>query len=221
MAKISRPMKLIALRIDEEEKARLEQLAEARDVTLSRALREGAALYLSERQAKSHVAKGGDATFLGIRRDAQGRNINKSSRPTKGELTRIRSLRAALQETALDGIGIAWAKSADPSVVIAAVGQWLSLVGRLYVANESEIGWQWFLRDYCAPYDQPDAAKRLCAQIRGSLLSAPELNVGAVLDTLEHGIARLLSDCEEQELVRRSVLPAWSVMRGELLSHED
>jgi hypothetical protein len=34
--KVSKPMKLIALRIDEEEKARLEQLAEERNVTRSR-----------------------------------------------------------------------------------------------------------------------------------------------------------------------------------------
>src|ERR1041385_4985574 len=96
MARVSRPMKLIALRIDEEEKARLEQLAEERDVTLSRALREGAALYLSELREKAHKARGGEATFLGVRRDKDGRRLNKASKPTGGELASIGHLREAL-----------------------------------------------------------------------------------------------------------------------------
>jgi hypothetical protein len=208
-------MKLIALRIDEEEKARLEQLAEERDVTLSRALREGAALYLSDLRRKGHKAKGGDATFHGVRRDANGRNLNKTSRPTKGELSRIQGMRADLRD-GLDEIGSAWATGTEAVVAIAAVGQWLSLIGRLYVANASDVGWQWFLRDYCPPYSEPEAAERLCRQIEGALLSAPILDVAALLDALDHGLARLLSDCEEQVLVRRAVLPAWAVMRKEL-----
>jgi hypothetical protein len=208
-------MKLIALRIDEEEKARLEQLAEERDVTLSRALREGAALYFSDLRTKGHKSKGGDATFHGIRRDANGRNLNKASRPAKGELKRVSEMRTALRD-GLDEIGSAWATGTDAAVAIAAVGQWLSLIGRLYVGNESDVGWQWFLRDYCAPYSDPDAAERVCEQIKISVLSAPSLDVAALLDSLDHGLARLLSDCEEQELVRRAVLPAWVVLAKEL-----
>ena len=45
---VSKPMKLIALRLDEDEKRRLEQLARDRNVTLSHALREGARIYLGE-----------------------------------------------------------------------------------------------------------------------------------------------------------------------------
>jgi hypothetical protein len=216
MPKISRPMKLIALRIDEEEKSRLEQLAEERDVTLSRALREGAALYLSDLRMKSHRAKGGDATFLGIRRDTNGRNLNKPTRPTKGELERLGRMRGALGEDGLDRIGAAWATGTDAPVALAAVAQWLSLVGGLYVGNETEVGWQWFLRDYCPQYAEPAAAEQLCRQVKGSLISEPDVNVAALLDALDYGLQRLLDDCEHQELVRRSVLPSWSVMETEL-----
>lgn len=45
-------MKLIALRLDEEEKRRLQQLAAERHITLSYALREGARLYLEEWSTK-------------------------------------------------------------------------------------------------------------------------------------------------------------------------
>ena len=49
---VSKPMKLLTLRLDPDEKARLEQLAAARNITLSYALREGARLYLDEFSAK-------------------------------------------------------------------------------------------------------------------------------------------------------------------------
>jgi hypothetical protein len=208
-------MKLIALRIGEEEKARLEQLAEERDVTLSRALREGAALYLSDLRTRGHRAKGGDATFHGVLRDANGRNLNQASRPTKGELERVSEMRTALRD-GLDEIGSAWATGTDAAVAIAAVGQWLSLIGGLYVGNGLDVGWQWFLRDYCAPYSVPRNAERLCTQIKFSLLSPQTLDVAGLLDTLDHGLARLLTDCEEQELVRRAVLPAWALLQREL-----
>jgi len=208
-------MKLITLRIDEEEKSRLEQLAEERDVTLSRALREGAALYLSELRAKGHKTRGGDATFLGVRRDANGRNLNRASSPAKGEREGVAEMRAALGD-ALDEIGSAWVTGTSASVALAAIAQWLSLIGRLYVSNESEVGWQWFMRDYCPPYSEPGLAERTCRLIRSSLLSTPRLDIAALLDSLDHGLARFLTDCEEQELVRRAVLPAWTVMEKEL-----
>jgi hypothetical protein len=69
------------------------------------------------------------------------------------------------------------------------------------------------MRDYCPPYSDPDVAEQLCRQINGSLLSAPHFDVAGLLDALDHGLERLLSDCEQQELVRRAVLPAWSVMQ--------
>ena len=73
-------MKLITLRIDPEEKARLDQLAEQGNITLSRALREGAALYLSDVHGKLHRARGGEATFFGVRRDRSGRGPQQAKR---------------------------------------------------------------------------------------------------------------------------------------------
>ncbi len=46
--KISAPMQVIALRLTTEEKARLEQIAEERRVTLSWVLREAARLYADD-----------------------------------------------------------------------------------------------------------------------------------------------------------------------------
>jgi predicted transcriptional regulator len=46
--KVSGPMQVVALRLTPEEKARLEQIAEQRRVTLSWVLREGARMYADE-----------------------------------------------------------------------------------------------------------------------------------------------------------------------------
>src|SRR6266566_3484763 len=132
MARVSKPMKLVALRIDEEQKARLEQLAEERDVTLSRAFREGAVLYLNELREKAHKARGGDVTFLGIRRDNEGRTLNKPSKPTAGERKTLEALAIAIERRGLGDIRSAWDAGTPSSVVLAALGQWLSLIGRLY-----------------------------------------------------------------------------------------
>lgn len=56
---VSKPMKLMTLRIPEEEKARLERLAADQHITLSHALREGAKLMLDDatpRRTRSRVA---------------------------------------------------------------------------------------------------------------------------------------------------------------------
>jgi predicted transcriptional regulator len=204
-------MKLVALRIDEEEKARLEQLAEERDVTLSRAFREGAALYLSELREKAHRARGGAATFLGVRRDNDGRPLNKSSKPTAGEHETIRRLRESAYGRAFKTIRMVWDEGGSSAVVLGALAQWLSLVGQIYVANGGEVGWDWFLRDYCAGYSSPDASAELRRVIRGALFDEPSVDVGAVLDSLGAGFLRLLDDAEGQELVRRQILPAWQV----------
>jgi hypothetical protein len=209
-------MKLITLRIDEEEKARLEQMAEAGDVTLSRALREGAALYLSDRRAKVHRAKGGDSTFHGVRRDELGRVLNKPSKPTAGERATVRSLRLALHENGLGSIRHAWDSGVDAAVVLAALGQWLSLVGEVYVSNPTDIGQTWFLRDYCPQYAESQAADGLCRHIKGALFETPMLDVGALLDAMSSGVVRLLEDAEHQELVRRAVLPTWRVLERSL-----
>jgi hypothetical protein len=204
-------MKLIALRIDEEEKARLEQLAEERDVTLSRALREGAALYLSELREKAHKARGGEATFLGVRRDKDGRRLNKPSKPARGELAGIRRLREALYDRGFNSIRAEWEAGGSSTVVLGALGSWLSIVGLLYAANDGEVGWEWFLRDYCAGYGAPEASAELRRAIRSALLNGASVDVGAVLDSVGAGFLRLLDDAESQDLVRRQILPAWRV----------
>ena len=209
-------MKLIALRIDEEQKARLEQLAEERDVTLSRAFREGAVLYLNEVREKAHRARGGDVTFLGVRRGKGGRPLSKPSRPTSGEHERVRQLRVAIYERGLGGIRDAWEAGETPAVILAALGQWLSLVGELYVSNGGEVGWDWFLRDYCPGYQSPETSGALRQAIRGSLVADQSVDLRAVLDSLSAGCLRLLDDAEAQDAVRRAILPAWEVFKREL-----
>jgi hypothetical protein len=204
-------MKLVALRIDEEEKARLEQLAEERDVTLSRAFREGAALYLSELREKAHKARGGEATFLGVRRDRDGRGINKPSQPTAGERARIRRLREVVYDRAFQSIRAEWKEGGSAGVVLGALGQWLGLVGLLYAANEGEVGWNWFLRDYCAGYSSREASAEFRRVIRCALVDEPSIDVGAALDSVGAGFLKLLDDAETQDLVRRQLLPAWQV----------
>jgi hypothetical protein len=211
MARVSKPMKLITLRIDEAEKARLEQLAERGDITLSRALREGAGLYLMELQAKAHRKRGGDTTFHGIRRDKAGRTMSEPSTPTATEIERLERLRAGLYDTGLVGLRQAWDNGVPPSIVLGGIAQWLSLVGRVYVSSGDETGWAWFLRDYCG-YADEKAAKALCAAIGGGLIRPVDIDVSALLDRLETGFRRLIKDAEHQELVRRVVLPTWQVL---------
>src|SRR5262249_17033396 len=167
---VSRPMKIITLRIDEEEKARLEGLAERGNITLSRALREGAALYLSDLQAKVHRARGGDATFLGVRRDKAGRPVNESSAPTGTERRLLNVLRKQLYDGGLRALRRSLDEGADPAVVVAALGHWLNLVGRMYAAEGSEIGWSWFVRDYCPGYAAEGATKPLRRLVKRSLV---------------------------------------------------
>ena len=209
-------MKLITLRIDEEEKARLEQLAEQGDITLSRALREGGALYLEEQRAKAHRAVGGETTFLGIRRDTEGRRLSKPSEPSAGDRARVRGMRTAVYERGLGSIRKAWEAGASAALVLGALGQWLSVVGQLYVYNDSEVGWDHFLRDYCRPYAKAEAAAELRCAIRGALVVGSSVDVGAVLDAVGAGFVRLLEDAETQELVRKQVLPSWQVFERKL-----
>jgi hypothetical protein len=208
-------MKLVALRIDEEQKARLEQLAEERDVTLSRAFREGAMLYLSVLREKAHKARGGEATFLGLRRDQEGRTLDKPSKPRAGERERLGGLTDGIERRGLGVIREAWETGTPSSVVLAAIGQWLSVMGRLYVSNPGEAGWEWFLRDYCPGYETPDSSEGLRRAIRAAPVTAANIDVRAVLDSMSAGCARLLHDAETQDLVRRAILPAWVAFQRE------
>jgi hypothetical protein len=209
-------MKIITLRIDEEEKARLEQLAEAGDITLSRALREGAALYLRELQGRAHRARGGEATWYGIQRDKQGRARTKRTDPTPTAEKRAARMRAALYDRAFLRIREAWEGGAKPAVVLSALAQWLDLVGQVYVGQSNDIGWSWFLRDYCPGYDEPDVRDALRRELEGSLAYGATVNVPAVLDAMESGFLRLADDAAHQEDVRRAVLPAWEVLERRL-----
>lgn len=211
MTKVSKPMKLVTLRIDEEQKARLEQLAEEGDVTLSRAFREGAVLYLNELREKAHKARGGDVTFLGIRRDGDGRTLNKPSKPTPRQRERVLGLREAIYDRGLGQIREAWKSGTSPNVVLASLGQWLSVVGQLYVSNPSDVGWDWFLRDYCPGYQSHVASAELRDAIRRSLVADGLLDVRIALDSVGAGCLRLLDDAENQDDVRRAILPAWEV----------
>jgi hypothetical protein len=212
MGRVSRPMKLVTLRIDEEEKARLEQLAERGDVTLSRAFREGAALYLSDLREKAHRAQGGEATFVGLRRRQDGTPAQARSEPTKRERARIRRLRHALQDQGLGSIRESLQRGEPARILLAAVGQWLSLVGWLYAANDGEAGWDWFIRDYCMGYSNSDDAKVLRRQIRGALFRSTTVDLEELLRVLEEACERFLGDVERHALVRRAVLPAWAVV---------
>lgn len=213
-------MKLIALRIDEEQKARLEQLAEESDVTLSRALREGAILYLNELRERAHKARGGNATFLGLRRDEGGRTLDKPSLPTRGELERLRSLADGMERRGLGAIREAWEAGARPTLVLAALAQWLSVMGRLYASDPGEAGWDWFLRDYCPGYESREAREGLRRQLRSTPAREVTVEIRGVLDSVSVGCARLLHDAETRNLVRRAVLPAWVALQRES-AHED
>src|SRR4051812_35128970 len=121
MTRVSRPMKIITLRIDEEEKARLEQLAEAGDITLSRALREGAALYLKDFQGRIHRARGGDATWHGVRRDKSGRPLSKRTDPPAVAARRAARLRGALYDRGFMTIREAWESGAKSAIVLSSL----------------------------------------------------------------------------------------------------
>ena len=209
-------MKIITLRIDAEEKARLDQLAEAGDVTLSRALREGAALYLTDLQGRLGRARGRDVTWLGIRRDSSGKPTNARSKPTARQTTLIETLRAKLYDDGLQLIRTAWAEGTDPRVALASLAQWLSVVSQIYASDSGEIGWSWFLRDYGGPFADSEASTVLRRALRAAILREPTVNIAAVLDAFDEGFQRFLTDVESQNLVRRAVLPAWEVLEREL-----
>lgn len=209
-------MKIITLRIDPEEKARLEHLAEAGDITLSRALREGASVYLSDLQSKIGRARGQNVTWHGIKRDAAGKVVTATSKPTARQAAQVASLRAKVYEDGLRSIRRAWDIHGDARLTLAATAQWLSIVGQLYVSESGEIGWSWFLRDHGGPFSDADASTVLRRELRAAVLRQPMVSVSAVLDALDAGFLAFLHDVESQNLVRRAVLPAWQVLEQEL-----
>jgi hypothetical protein len=209
-------MKIITLRIGEEEKARLEHLAERGNITLSRALREGAALYLSDAQGKVHAARGGRTTLHGVRRDRGGKPLSVPTEPTKRERALLVSLQRALHDSALGAIRDAWLAEGDSRVVLGALGQWLSLIGELYGSNVGYIGWSWFVKDYCAGYSSPASRDELYHLTRAGLISDPDADVTGILESLGEGMGRFLNDVAQQDRVRRAVLPVWQVMEPTL-----
>ena len=67
MPYVSKPMKLVTVWFTEEEKAFLDELAKTEDVTLSKALREGAQIYFEEAAKKL-----GASEWLEARRGEDG-----------------------------------------------------------------------------------------------------------------------------------------------------
>lgn len=58
---VTKPMKLISLMFDEDEKRQLADLAQRQNISLSHAIREGARLYLHEWQEReSETSSGGE-----------------------------------------------------------------------------------------------------------------------------------------------------------------
>src|SRR5205823_3964471 len=104
----------------------------------------------------------------------------------------------------------------DPGVVLAGLGHWLDVVGKLYADDRSEVGWSWFVKDYCPGYSDQGAVSPLRGLVRKSLISDSNGNVAGILDAIDAGFRRLLDDVEKLELVRRAVLPAWQVLESEL-----
>jgi hypothetical protein len=216
MPRVSKPMKLITLRISEEEKARLEHLAERGNVTLSRALREGAALFLSDAHGKVHAARGGRTTFHGVRRNQEGIPLTSPSKPTKRERALLVSLTRALHDSALGAIRDAWLAEGDARIVLGALSQWLNLIGELYASNAGYIGWSWFVKDYCPGYSTPAARDELSRLAHAGLVTGYEDDLTAILEALDEGMERFLRDVEQQDRVRRAVLPVWQVMEPTL-----
>ena len=144
-------MKLIALRMDEEEKARLEHLASERDVSLSMALREGARLYLGDVKVNLHRRKGEPVTWHGVRRRKDGTSIDEPKPATSRQAAQIRALEKALLERGLGSIRRSWDGGASPAVIVAAIAQWLRVVGRIYA--EEPTRWDLMLVDYCNGFD--------------------------------------------------------------------
>jgi hypothetical protein len=207
-------MKLFALRLDPDEKAFLEQAAEERKVTVSYALREGAKLYLRDVQEKVHRAKGEPASYLGVRRKADGKVIQPTSQPTAGESRRINTADDALV-AGLRSLREGFEAGAAPTLVLAAIGHWLDLVSRLYAGEAADWAWHWWLTDYCPGYADEAAADKLRREIRRSLIEGTSLNVASVLEAIEGGYATFIDELRTQELVRRTVLPRWDVYVAE------
>jgi hypothetical protein len=216
MARVPKPMKLVALRIDEEQKARLERLAEERGVTLSRAFREGALLYLNGLLERT---QGANVTFHGVRRGKDGRRLNKPSLAQADERAALGKVQEAVYARALGGIREAWEDGIPSRIILAALGEWLRLAGRVYALHD-EVGANWFLRDYCPGYGDAEAAAELRRLTRDALVVEPAVDVGAVLDALGIGFLRMLDDARTQQPLRKAILTAWSSL-GPQVDHEN
>lgn len=209
-------MKLITLRIDEEEKARLEQLAEENNVTLSRVLREGARLWFGDVREKVHRAKGMPATELGVRRRKDGSTLDAPVPPTPAQVERIARFRKALYDRGIASLRDASTTDAPPAVLLAAAAEWLRLVSRVYAGHESSRVWDWFIGDYCRPFAEPDRFEQLRHDLTVGLVSGVTLNPRVVIEALDEAFLWLLADLEGHEVVRLGVLPRWQLLEEEL-----
>jgi hypothetical protein len=209
-------MKLITLRIDEEEKVRLEQLAEANNVTLSRVLREGARLWFGDVRERVHRAKGMPATQLGVRRRKDGAALDKAVPPTPAQAERIARFRKALYDRGIASLREATTTDAPPAVLLAGAAEWLRLVSQVYAGHESSKVWDWFVGDYCRPFAEPERFEQLRRDLTVGLVSGVTLNPRVVVEALDEAFLWLLDDLEAHEVVRLGVLPRWQVLEEEL-----
>lgn len=138
-------------------------------------------------QARVHKARGGGTTFHGLRRDEQGRPLNKRSRPTPGELEAISRMREQLGGFGLGAVRGAWADRTGRGVVLAALTEWLSIIGEIYAGNPTEVGIDWFLHDYCSGYSEPSQSAELRRQLQSALMRPVDVNMKFVLDSVEEG----------------------------------
>jgi len=76
-----------------------------------------------------------------------------------GEVARGEPL--ALYERGLLSIQEASEAGLKPALVLSAVGRWLELVVQVYADQPNEIGWSWFLNDYCPDYADAEARGEL------------------------------------------------------------
>jgi hypothetical protein len=135
---------------------------------------------------------------------------------TSKEFKQLGKLRSHMYDGGLQSLRRSLDVGADAGVVLAGLGHWLDIVGKLYAAERSEIGWSWFVKDYCPGYSEDGAGGELRRLVRNSLVGDTEGNLAAILDAIDAGFRRLLDDVEKLELVRRAVLPAWQVLEGEI-----
>lgn len=106
-----------------------------------------------------------------------------------------------------------WEAGASPSVVVAAISQWLQTVSLLYTREPTR--WDYFLADYTRDYDDPEGVARLRHEFRHALTEGVVINPAQLLDTLSDALDWFFRDLRDHESVRHNVFISWCVFRRE------